>query len=61
MKIVELLIRGDTNLKGFVQILRSSHSENHLVCSIGLKLFCSLFDHEYNKGKVLLIVLTINF
>jgi hypothetical protein len=48
---VEILIKGEGSLKGLVQILGSGNSENHLVCSIGFKLFCSLFDHEYNKGN----------
>lgn len=49
-KVVEILIKGENKLQGLVQILGCSHSENHLVCSIGFKLFCALFDHEYNKG-----------
>lgn len=47
---MEILIKGENKLQGLVQILGCAHGDNHLVCSIGFKLFCSLFDYEFNKG-----------
>ncbi len=49
-KIVEILIKGEVNAKGLLQILTNSHKNNHLVCAAGLKLFCSFFNHEHNKA-----------